>query len=123
MFVLLLGGGCAATRQAALDLTAEKIENAKVMRKISEECFSVCSLELGLLEGALGEDINDLPYESIKAIEELKALVEKTELSDYELGYFLGLHLRLSSSVVQVTIEKYAPEYAPEFLEYLALVF
>jgi len=54
--------------------------------------------------------MNELPNEVIEAIEELDSLAEKQEQSDYELGYFLGLKVRLWCSVIQVALEKYAPD-------------
>lgn len=117
--VLLIIAGCSPARQVAIDVSAEHNENIKAMRKISEESASDWLFISGLIKGALGYRINELPNEAIEAIEELDRLAELTEQSDYELGLFLGLKIRLWGSVVQVALEK----YAPDVIELLPLVF
>ena len=117
--MLLLVAGCPATRKVIVDISNENIENVKTMQKVASECRSVYLWQAGFIEAALGNRINELPSEDVLALEELKQLAEQTEVSDYELGRFLGLKLRLTGSVVQSILEKYTPGVT----ELLPLVF
>jgi len=117
--MLLLTAGCSITRQVALDVSTENVKNAEMVREVSLNCLSIWPIQSGFIKGALGYRINELPNEAIEAIDELDRLAELPEQSDYELGYFLGLKVRLLSSVVQKTLEK----YAPDVIELLPLVF
>lgn len=117
--VLLLVAGCSTTRQVALDVSLEKVENVEAMRKIASECIDIWPFKSGVIKGALGYRIKELPTDVLEAKEELDRLSKKENLSDYELGLFLGLQTRLFSSVVQVTLEK----YSPNVVELLPLAF
>lgn len=82
-------------------------------------CVLVWPVQSGFIKGALGYRINELPSEAIEAIKELDRLAEQSEQTDYELGMFLGLKARLWNSVIQIALEK----YAPDVIELLPLVF
>lgn len=107
---VLLVAGCAAGRQAAIDLSEENVLNAEAMRQVARNCRSVIQMQIGFTETALGNRMDELSIEDVKALKELKQLAEKPELSDYEVGRFLGSKARLLGSVVQVALEKYAPD-------------
>lgn len=115
----LILSGCSPIRQVAIDISIENVKNAETIREVSKNCLSVWPIQSGFIKGALGSRINELPNEAIQAIDELDRLSELPEQTDYELGLFLGMKVRLLSSVVRVSLEK----YAPDLLEYLALVF
>lgn len=108
--LLVLLAGCSTGRQIAIDVSLENTKNAEAMREVAENCRSVIQMQIGFIEAALGNRINELSIEDIEALKKLKELAEKPELSDYELGQFLGLKLRLWNSVVQATLDKYAPD-------------
>lgn len=117
--LILLAAGCSPMRQAAVDISIEDVKNAETAREVSLNFLSVWPIQSGFIKGALGSRINELPNEALEAIEELDRLAELSEQSDYELGLFLGLKVRLLSSVVQATLEK----YAPDVIDLLPLVF
>ena len=119
VLALLLVTGCEMTRQTATDISTENIKNTETMKEISQSCISVWLVQSGFIKGALGSRINELPNEATEAIDELDRLAGLPERSDYELGLFLGLKVRLSSSVLRVTLEKYSPNVG----EILPLVF
>ena len=119
IILLFLLAGCSPARQVAIDLALEKAENVKTMREISERCKTDWLVISGFIKGTLGSRMNELPNEAIEAINELDRLAEQEELSDYELGYFLGLKVRLWCEVIRVALEKYAPDVTG----YLPLVF
>ena len=111
--IILQCAGCALLRQSAIDISTENIKNAEAIREVSKNCISVWPVQSGFLKGTLGYRINELPNESIEAIEELDRLAALPERTDYELGYFLGLKVRLLSSAVKVAIDKYVPGFLP----------
>jgi hypothetical protein len=119
VLALLLVTGCAMTRQCAKAISTENVKNAETIREVSQNCLSVWNIQSGFIKGALGYRINELPNEAIEAIKELDRLASLPELTDYELGLFLGLKVRLLSSVVQKTLEK----YAPDVIDLMPLVF
>lgn len=119
IFTLLLVAGCSPMRQVAIDTSTENIQNAETMREVARNCQSAWAIQSGFIKGVLGNRIEELPNDVIKAIEELDRLAEQTELSDEKLGFFLGLKVLLWDSVVQVILEK----YAPNVIEFLPLVF
>ena len=117
--VSLLVAGCEMTRQTATVISTENVKNTETMKEISQSCISVWLVQSGFIRGTLGSRINELPNEATDAIDELDRLAGLPERSDYELGLFLGLKVRLSSSVLRVTLEKYSPNVG----EILPLVF
>ncbi|KKN78868.1 hypothetical protein LCGC14_0346400 [marine sediment metagenome] len=119
LVAFLLSSGCATIRKSAIDLSIENVKNAETIREVSTNCLSVWPIQSGFIKGALGSRINELPNEVTDAIIELDRLAELPEQSDYELGLFLGLKVRLLGSVSQKAIEK----YAPNIIEYMQLAF
>ena len=119
VMLLLFVTGCPSMRKAITDISNENIKNVKMMRKVASECRADYLWEAGFVKAVLGNRINELPSEDVQALEELKQLAEQTEVSDYELGRFLGLKLRLAGSVVQAVLERHTPAVA----ELLPLVF
>lgn len=117
--IVLLCAGCSAMRQAVLDISTEDVKNIETAREVSLKSLSIWTFQSGFIKGTLGNRINELPNEAIQAIDELDRLAELPEQSDYELGLFLGLKVRLLSSVVQIILEK----YAPDVVDLLPLVF
>lgn len=117
--LLLLVAGCSPARQAVINISDENIKNAETIKEVAEKCRSVWLTQSGFIDGAFGNRINELPKEAIEAKDKLDQLAEQTELTDYELGLFLGLKVRLLGSVAQVAIEK----YAPGMVDLLPLVF
>jgi len=109
---LLLLTGCTPLRQVAIDTSIENVKNAETVREISLNCISVWPIQSGLIKGALGNRINEIPNESVQAIKELDRIAALPEQTDYELGLFIGLKVRLLGSVVQITLEKYTPSVA-----------
>jgi len=110
LVTVFLCSGCVMTRQCAIDISKENIKNAETIKEVSSNCLSVWEIQSGFIKGALGNRINELPKEAIEAIDELDRLAALPELSDYELGYFLGLKVRMLNSVIETAIKKYAPE-------------
>lgn len=117
--ILLIVAGCSPIRQVALNTSIENIKNAEAVREVALNCVSVWPVQSGFIKGALGYRIKELPTEVIEAKEELDRLSKKENLSDYELGLFLGLQARMFNSVVQVILEK----YSPNVVEILPLAF
>ena len=119
LLTALVSSGCATVRKTAIDLSTENVKNAETIKTVSTNCLSVWPIQSGFIKGALGGRINELPTEVTDAIVELDRLAELPEQSDYELGLFLGLKVRLLGSVSQKAIEK----YAPNIIEYMQLAF
>lgn len=116
---IVVFAGCSPARQITIDVSAENIKNAETLLEVSRKCVTAWPVESGFIEGALSSRMDELPNDVVKAKEQLDLLAEKEELSDYELGLFLGLKVRLLNSVVQATLEK----YTPNVIDILPLVF
>lgn len=110
---------CAGIRADLVKLSQEDIQNAEATRVISKNLLLTWGLNSGFLRGALGDRLNQLPAEAIKAMDELDVLSGKIEWSDFELGYSLGLRVRLLGEIVTNALRL----YAPEILKFLPLTF
>jgi len=115
---LIIVTGCQQIRQTAIDISVENAKNAETIKEISLICKEAWLVESGFIDG-LGLREDELPKEVIEAKEQLDLLAEKEELTDYELGLFLGLKVRLLNSVFKATLEK----YAPDVIGYLPMIF
>jgi len=100
---------CSPIRKVAIDISEENMKNAETMKEVSQNCISVWPIQSGFIKGALGNRINELPKETVEAIEELDRLAQISEPTDYEIGLFLGLKINLMSSTASKFLERYAP--------------
>lgn len=110
---------CSGLRKDLVKLSQSDLKNAEASRVISKNLLSTWPINSGFIRGGLGDRLNQMPGEFIKAMEELDKLSMKTEWSDFELGYSLGLRVRLLGEIITNTLKT----YAPEVLKYLPLVF
>lgn len=114
---LLFIASCATMRQGIVDISNEEAENVKVMREIAEQCVKDWPVVSGFIRGLIR--INELSNDNISALGRMDEIAAQTEPTDYELGEFLGLKAQMIGSVVQIIIEK----YAPNAIEFLPLIF
>lgn len=110
---------CQAMRQTALDISIEEVENAKATREVALNYLKGWPVWSGLIRGALGPQMQELPLQAVEAMNELDDLATNVdECSDHELGYSLGLRIRLLSAVIIETLKF----YAPELLEFVPII-
>jgi len=111
--------GCTSLQKGALQLSKVDLENAEVSRKVAKDFMSTWKLNSGFIRGSLGDRVNQLPHEAVKAMDELDKLAEKTELNDFDLGYSLGARVRLLGELIVSALK----HYFPKVLEYITLPF
>lgn len=113
VFVLLclFVSGCQFGRDTALDLSVENLKNMDTVREVAENCRMAWPTESGLIKAAIGPGMDELSVQDVNTINELDLLATKdpNDITDSELGTFLGLKLRLYGSVVRKLLEQYAP--------------
>jgi len=85
------------------------IKNAEATKKMAKDFLSTWPLNSGFIRASLGEGIDKLPHQAVKAMDELDALAAKTEWNDFELGSSLGLRVRMLGSLVVSTLQQYFP--------------
>lgn len=119
MCLLISLAGCSTIRQNVIDISNENAENVKTAKVIAEQCVKDWLIISGFIKGVLGNRINELPAETVTALARLDEIAAQTEHTDYELGEFLGLKTQVIGSVVQIIIER----YAPNAIEFLPLIF
>lgn len=109
---VMLLGGCATVRQGVLDISEEEMKNAETARMVAKNYLSITAIQIGMLKGAMGERINELPKTAVDAIDELSVLaaLDPNSLTDEQLGLSLGLRVRLLCSIVREAIRIYAPD-------------
>jgi hypothetical protein len=117
--IFLLIFGCANIRKELVKLSEEDMANAETSRIIAKNILSTWPINSGFIRGSLGPRINELPVNAIKALDELDALAKKTEWSDFELGYSLGIRVQLLTEVVAAALKL----YAPQILQYVPMTF
>lgn len=117
--VLAFSLSCTSIRGNLVSLSEQDIKNAETSRVVAKNLLSTWKLNSGFIRGALGDRINQLPVGVVKALDELDLLAEKTGPNDFDLGYSLGLRVRLLGELVANALKL----YAPEVLQYLPLTF
>lgn len=110
VFLLILSvQGCSAIRGGIVDLGQWDIKNAETTRQVAKDFLSTWLLNSGFIRASLGENINKLPLQAVKAMDELDILASKTAWSDFELGASLGLRVRMLGSLIVATLQQYFP--------------
>jgi hypothetical protein len=80
-------------------------------RQITHDQMESWLLTHGLIDGALRGDVEQLPQSLVDAMTELDRIAEKPteEITDYELGYGLGLRLNVAGETVKVIVKGITP--------------
>jgi hypothetical protein len=117
--ILLLLTACGGVRQSLIDMSESDMKNAEATRVIARNLLSTWKLNSGFIRGSLGEGIKELPVKAVDAIDELDALADKVDPDDFDLGYSLGLRIRMLSQVVMTALQ----QYAPDVLKYIPAAF
>lgn len=115
----ILSFGCASMGKGIIDIANEDAANAEISKEVANKFLKTWSINSGFVRGSLGDRINQLPVGVVKAMDELDALAAKTSWTDFELGYSLGLRIRLLSEIVAQALKL----YAPEVLKYIPMTF
>jgi hypothetical protein len=111
MMSLFLVVGCGWFRKNLVELSESDLKNAEATRVVAKNLLSTWKLNSGFIRGVLGERLNELPAEIVEALDELDKLADRQdELSDYDLGYSVGLRVRMFGAVVVKALKTYAPE-------------
>lgn len=119
IMILFLLSGCAEMRKSIIQITEEDKLNAETSKVAAMNMLSTWLINSGFVRGSLGDRLNQLPVGVIKAMDELDALAVKTQWTDFELGYAIGLRVRLLTEIVAQAIKL----YAPEVLKYIPMTF
>lgn len=118
--ILILFTGCAGLRNNLIKITEEDQKNAETSKIIAKNLLSTWLINSGFIRGGLGPDrMAGLPLGVIKSMDELDELAKKTDWTDFELGYSLGIRVRFLSDLVIQAIK----QYAPEVFKYIPMVF
>jgi len=104
-----LAFGCSHSG-ALVNLTAEDVQNAEAMKAAAENLLKTWPVYSGIMVGALGDRIKDLPQRAIVAMATLDVLASKQGWTDYELGLSLGLRIHIAAATVTEAIKMYAPD-------------
>lgn len=115
-FILI---GCTSLQKSAIKVSEIDLKNAEASRIAGKNLLSTWKLNSGFIRGSLGDGINQFPHEAVKAMDELDKLAEKTEPTDFDIGYSLGARVRLAGELVVQAIK----HYFPKLLEYITLPF
>jgi hypothetical protein len=87
------------------------LKNAEALKTIATNYLELWPIQSGFIRGALGSRIDTLPAEAVKAMDELDELAARENtFTDHELGYSLGLRVRMLSQVVFEALRLYAPD-------------
>jgi len=108
-FFIVSSPGCSTIRRWVVGVGQWDVKNAEATKKMAKDFLSTWPLNSGFIRASLGEGIDKLPHQAVKAMDELDALASKTEWSDFELGSSLGLRVRMLGSLVVSTLQQYFP--------------
>ena len=100
--------GCQIGRDTARKLAIEDFKNMETAKEVAVLCIDSWPEKAGLMEGYLKGHMDELSANTLDTIKILNDLSAKdpNEITDYELGYFLGLKLQLSGDL----FNKYASD-------------
>lgn len=104
--------GCSIPRDLGKIGCEELTLNAQSVRELAVCILENWEVHSGLIRGALGEKIKELPVEVVEAMDELDeySMRDPSDFTDMELGMTVGLKLRLLWSIVAKALETYAPK-------------
>ena len=131
IFIILIGiiflaglTSCGAIRKDLINLSESDIKNAETTRIVAQNMLKTWQINSGFILGVLGDRINELPasvFNAFKDLNDLSLRYQNGTLSDFELGYSVGIRIRILSAIVQQAIKQYAPEilqYLPSLLAF-----
>ncbi|MBU2051325.1 MAG: hypothetical protein KKH61_20450, partial [Gammaproteobacteria bacterium] len=102
--LIILMSGCAASIR---DLTADYQESSSAVREFATITAEDWKLGTGIILGAIDKSL--LPSWVEEEILAMNAKIDAGPLNDFDLGYMVGLRLRLGSPILKAAIEQYAP--------------
>jgi hypothetical protein len=100
---------CASLPQKMVQLTQEDVENIEALRIAAKNMLITWPMYSGIIKGALGSRMSEMPARTLAAMEELDELAKKTELTDEDLGYSLGVRIPMLTDMIRRTLEIFAP--------------
>ncbi len=102
---------CATVRQGFLEVSQEEVKNVETAREVAKNYLEIWPMQSGLIRGALGTSISEMPAVAIVAMDQLDRLAsKKDEYTDLELGYSLGLRVRMMNQIVIQALRIFAPD-------------
>ena len=114
---VILLSGCATTQEIikeGVKATEYDIRNVEQLREMAKNLLETWPMYSGMIAGALGEILTlELPVRAVMAmamLDEISKQYLTQELTDYQLGFSLGLRVQIAFSVVQEAIKQLAPE-------------
>jgi hypothetical protein len=114
--------GCSYIRGGIAKTGQWDIKNAEASRQLAKDFLSTWSLNSGFIRASLGENIGKLPFQAVKAMDELDILATKTQWTDFELGASLGLRVRMLGSLVVTTLQQYFPNVLKDIPSLIGLL-
>ncbi|NIP28977.1 MAG: hypothetical protein GWN55_16600 [Phycisphaerae bacterium] len=107
IMTMLVVSGCSML----LEQSERELRDLETTRQIAKNYLEIAPMQIGFIKGALGERANELPVQAVNAMIELEQLaMDPNELNDINLGYSLGLRVRIKESMVREILKRYAPE-------------
>jgi hypothetical protein len=105
---VLSTSGC----QMVLEHTERDLADVALTRQIAKNSLVAAPIKIGVIKGAMGQRIEELPTQTTEAMDEYLIMADRdpNTLTDYELGYSLGLCVRIKEQIVKMVLERYAPE-------------
>jgi len=107
---LLLLPGCYTT-QGFIKLEQQQTETIKQAKAGTLLLLEHWEFRSGVIHGALQSQIDALPVAAVNAMKELDDIASRRDkLTDYELGYALGLRISMLEATVKMAVKKFAPD-------------
>lgn len=108
--LMLALSSCGTVRESIIDLSESDIKNVNALKEATVNLMETWPFYSGLIRGALGPRIADLPVSTLVAMDELDIIAKEQEWDAYTLGYSLGLRIQMLSDLVKKALEMYAPD-------------
>lgn len=110
--LLVSGASCSSIRSGAIWVSEEDYNNWACVVEMGQAFYLSWPAKSQFIRCSLGSDIDKLPHEAIKAMDQLDALWQKpsADLTDGDFTCAAALHGRLFGVVIMRALEVYAPD-------------
>lgn len=110
--VLALGAqGCTPLNKNMIKVSEQHIANTETLVETAKNFLKVWPAHSGLINGALGARMTEMPQQAVEAMIKLDLLADKVdELTDREAGYAIGLAVRMAVDTVKQALKQFAPD-------------
>ena len=130
--LMMLLSSCGWSRRQVVQVGEHSKENVAAMTELSTMTMETWPFVSGMIRKGLGTRINELPADTVAAMNELDILcgvhigedgrvivVPLEDISSFEYGANIGLRIRMTWAVIEKVLEEVAPDVLGSVIKFL----